>query len=759
MSKIIRNKTLVIIDGHALLHRAYHALPPLTTQQGVLVNGAYGFFLVFLKMVNEIKPDYLACCFDLPGETFRHKKYKQYKAKRVKAPEELYQQTAIVKEILTVLKVPVFEEQSFEADDLIGTIVRQVKPQNFKTVIVTGDLDTLQLVSDKVNVYTLGRGVSQAVIYDPAAVKKRFELKPEQMIDFKALKGDPSDNIPGVPGIGEKTAICLLKEFKSLKNLYQLLAKDKAQNLKARLRQKLIDNRDQAFFSQELVVINCEVPLKFNLAKTQFGNYDEEAVKQVFKKYGFSSLLKRLPPSSMSFSSQARGRMGKGLFSVENSELSGIGSPPEATKAKEEQQVLEQIEELYRQKILSPKIYHLEKSLVPVISQMQAWGIKLDIDYLNKLNFRISEELQNISHQIFELTGQRFNPNSPQQLSEVLFSKLGLSTKGLRKTPGGAISTSAAELNKIRRQHPIIEYLEKHRELVKLKSTYVDALPRLANLKTGRLQATFHQLGTETGRLSCSHPNLQNIPIRTQWGQAVRRAFVAERGFQLLSADYSQIDLRIAAILSKDKDMLAALTKGQDIHRVTASRVFNVDLAEVSEKQRRLAKRLNFGILYGIGPRSFAASAEIPLAEAKKFIQEYFQEFKGIAQYLKRTREFTRQYGYAKTFFGRRRPLLQIHSSDPILRRAAERMAINLPIQGTTADLMKMAMVNLRGVLNPQVRLICQIHDELLFEIKDDIILEVAPEIKQILEDVYRFPLKLKAEIKHGSNWADLKDF
>lgn len=744
-----KNKTLVIVDGHALLHRAYHALPPLTTHQGVLVNGVYGFLSVFLKMISEIKPDYVVCCFDLAAKTFRHKKYKDYKAHRARAPEELHQQVGIIKEVLKTFEVPVFEKKGFEADDLIGTIVKKVSSKKLlKTIILTGDLDTLQLINEKVNVLTLGRSVGQSVIYDQAAVKKRFALTSEQMVDFKALKGDPSDNIPGVAGVGEKTAIDLLQKFGSLRNLYEAIKDKKAENLKPGLRQKLIDNHDQAFFSQELVRINCQAPIRFNLKQTQFAEYDQQKVRQVFQKYEFFSLLKRLPLLSVASFLLGRIKQGEALPSRDKN----IESVSEIDR-----KILDQIEQLYQQKIFSVKIRELEKALVPIISQMQSWGMKLDVDYLTKLNGQISQELRNVCQEIFKLTSQRFNPNSPQQLSEVLFSKMGLPTKGLRKTPGGVISTSASELSKLRGEHPVIEYLEKHRELAKLKSTYIEALPRLVNLKTGRLHAHFHQLGTETGRLSCSEPNLQNIPVRTYWGQRVRRAFVAGEGFGLVSADYSQIELRIAAILSKDKTMLTAFRQGQDIHILTASQVLGVALKDVSPEQRYLAKRLNFGVLYGMGMRAFAASAGITVKEAKIFIHEYFQRFTGLAKYLERTKKFAQQSGYVKTFFGRRRPLLQIHSRDPVLRRSAERMAINMPIQGTAADLIKMAMVNLSGFLNPQVRLICQIHDELLFEIKNDIILKVAPKLKQILESVYQFPIILKTEVKHGPTWADLK--
>ena len=735
MSENLNNKILVIIDGHALLHRAYHALPPLTTSQGILINAAYGFFSVFLRMLQEIKPTHVVCCFDLAKPTFRHQKYKDYKAKRVKAPEDLYPQLEIIKDVLRVWQVPIFEQAGFEADDLIGTIATKLKNKpDVKVVIVTGDLDTLQLINDQVSVYTLGKGVNQTVVYNCEAVTKRFDLSPGQMIDYKALRGDPSDNIPGVLGIGEKTAISLLKEFGTLINLYEALENEQTKNLKPKLIEKLLVSRDQAFFSQELATINCRVPIKFNFSQATLADCDFNQVKQVFQKYEFFSLLKRLP------------------------------SIPVATKTVDinlaeqtnQNKTLAQIETLYEQKILSPQIYQLEKDLVPIVERMQNWGIKLDVDYLADLSKKIDGELRQISTEIFRLMGKRFNLNSPAQLSEVLFSVLGMSTKGIHKTPGGAISTSASELAKLRDFHPAISLLEKYRELAKLKSTYTDNLPRLVNLKTGRLHAHFNQLGTTTGRMSCDKPNLQNIPIRTSWGLAMRRGFVAEAGYQLLSADYSQIELRIAAILSGDHKMLTAFKNDLDIHALTASQVFNIDLKDVSDNQRRIAKRLNFGILYGMGKRAFAISAGISTIEASNFIQEYFNDFQGVAEYLAKTKDLAREQGFVQTFFGRRRLLPQIHSSAPMLVQANERMAINMPIQGTAADLIKMAMVKVSPLLNNSVRLIGQIHDELLFEVKNDIIEKVKPEIRGCLELVYRFEIDLKTAISQGANWADV---
>ena len=751
-----KNKILVVIDGHALLHRAYHALPPLTTSQGVLINAAYGFFSVFLRMLVEIKPTHIVCCFDLAGPTFRHEKYKKYKAHRVKAPEELYQQLEIIKEVLSVFRVPIFTQQGFEADDLIGTIVAKLKNKpEVKIMIATGDLDTLQLVNDQVSIYTLGKGVNQSVIYTPLEVRKRFDLEPEQMIDFKALKGDPSDNIPGVSGIGEKTAISLLKEFNTLLGLYDKLESGETGSLKSGVIEKLLKNRDQAFFSRELTMINQRVPMKFSFKNAQLAGYDLEEVKAIFKKYEFFSLIKRLPqPVSTDITRSLRHRYSSGRHAVGLANawpLDDAGSGDDNT-----QKTLDQIEALCQQNILSPKIAQTEKALVPVISQMTNWGIKLDVDYLSQLSSELNSVLVKISDQIFKLIGHKFNLNSSQQLSEVLFSILGISSKGIRKTPGGAISTSASELFKLRDQHPAISFLEQYRELIKLKSTYVDALPHLVNLKTGRLHAHFNQLGTATGRMSCENPNLQNIPIRTKWGQAVRRAFVAEKGFKLLSADYSQIELRVAAILSKDQKMTAAFQQNLDIHKATAANIFNVNLESVSNSQRQIAKRLNFGILYGMGKRAFAASAGVSLNEADQFIKEYFNDFQGVARYLEGTKDFVARHGYVQTFFGRRRPLPQIHSSVPFLQKSAERMAINMPIQGTAADLIKMAMVNLVAHINNDCRLVCQIHDELLFEIKSDIIAEQGLVIGRVLESVYDFPIQLKIDLKQGVNWVDM---
>lgn len=748
-----QQKVLVIIDGHALLHRAYHALPPLATSQGVLISGAYGFFSVFLRMLAEIQPTHIVCCFDLAGPTFRHEKYKEYKAHRVKAPEELYQQLEIIKEVLSAFNVPIFTQQGFEADDLIGTIVAKLKNKpEVKIMIATGDLDTLQLVNNQVSIYTLGKGVNQSIIYTPDTVRKRFDLEPEQMVDFKALKGDPSDNIPGVAGIGEKTAVGLLKEFNTLLGLYDKLESGETGSLKSGAIEKLLKNRDQAFFSRELSVIDRHVPIKFSLKNAQLAGYDIEEVKAIFKKYEFFSLLKRLSLPIVSRLAPKRSfaphRMAQGLTDAQDDTTD---------KDKNSQKILEQIGSLANQNILSAKIARVERSLVPVINQMMNQGIKLEVDYLNQLSSELNSALVKLSGQIFKLVGRKFNLNSPQQLSEVLFSVLGISQKGVRKTPGGAISTSASELFKLRDQHPAINFLEQYRELAKLKSTYVDALPRLVNLKTGRLHARFNQLGTATGRLSCENPNLQNIPIRTKWGQAMRRAFVAEKGFKLLSADYSQIELRVAAILSRDEKMIAAFQQNLDIHKATAANIFNVNLENVSNSQRQIAKRLNFGILYGMGKRAFAVSAGVSLNEADQFIKEYFNDFQGVACYLEKTKDFVAKHGYVETLFGRRRLLPQIYSSVPFLQKSAERMAINMPIQGTAADLIKMAMVDLTAYINNDCRLVCQVHDELLFEVKSDIILKSSLIISRVLESVYNSPVRLKIDLKQGANWVDME--
>ncbi|OIO48547.1 MAG: hypothetical protein AUJ32_00385 [Parcubacteria group bacterium CG1_02_40_82] len=745
-------KTIVLVDSHALIHRAFHALPTLTTKKGERVNAVYGFVSILLKVLKELKPDYLVATFDLPGPTFRHKEFEAYKATRVKAPDELYQQIDRVKEILKAFDIPIFEKAGYEADDIIGSLVQKVKNKKskVKSIIVTGDLDTLQLVDDKVNVYTLKKGIGDTIVYDEKAVEERYGLKPEQMPDFKGLKGDSSDNIPGVPGIGEKTAVELLKEFGTIENLYERLEKSPGQIKNKKTADKLLENKDQAFFSKYLATIKKDIVLELDWEKLKFKQYDFKKVSKLFGELEFFSLINRLPK----------------LDDIRKEDIKAVKSVKF-----QEPDILEKIEQAKQAGILSEKVYELEKKLMPVIEQMQKNGIRLDLKKLEKLNKEFSKKLSDLEKKIYKQAGETFNINSPQQLSNILFNKLKLEIKGLKKTPGKVISTAAPELIKLKGQHPVIDLIIEYRELAKLKSTYTESLPKLVDPDDGRLHTQFDQLGTATGRLSSKNPNLQNIPIKTELGNEIRKAFVAGEGFLFLSADYSQLELRIVASLADDKKMIKILKEGQDIHSVTASEVFEVPLEKVTPKMRQSAKALNFGVIYGMSMHGFAQAAGIEYEKAKIFIKKYFEEFEGVTRYAEEIKQKVSQNGFVETLFGRKRFLPEINSSAWDLRAAAERAAINFPVQGTAADLVKMAMVEIANRLSliangkeaghkPQSirhKLLLQVHDELLFEVPEDEIGTVVPQIKEIMENIYELAAPLKVEIKIGLNWGELK--
>ena len=762
-----KEKTLVLIDGHALVHRAYHALPPLNTSRGELVNAVFGFTSILLKILKELRPDYIAATFDLAGPTFRHKEFEDYKATRVKAPDELYQQINRVKDVLKAFNIPIYEKEGFEADDLLGTIAHQLKTkpsakepkprtknQELKIIIATGDLDTLQLVDKNTSVYTLKKGVKDTIVYDEKAVQERYGLAPSQMTDFKGLKGDPSDNIPGVPGVGEKTAIELLKEYGTIENLYRKLETEKpklkTKNLK--LLNKLLEYKEQAFFSQYLATIKKDAPIKFNLAEAAAPDYDKEQVVKLFKEMGFYSLLERLGDSeAAALLPSLPGEESKtAKEAIEQPVTPGKSNP-------REEEIYEKIEQAKNSGILSDRVYKLEKALAPVISRMEKTGIKIDIDYLASLGVALNQRLLELEKEIHQSAGVDFNINSPQQLSDVLFNRLQLKIKGLKKTPGRVVSTAAPELIKLRDQHKIIDAILEYRELAKLKTTYVDALPKLIG-SDGRVRTTFDQLGTATGRLSSKNPNLQNIPIKTELGREIRKAFVAAKGYKLLAADYSQIELRVVASLANDVKMINALKSGGDIHILTAHEVFDVRPEEVSARMRQAAKALNFGVIYGMSVHGFSQASGLPPDKAKAFIQKYFDEFHGVAKYVEKTKEEAAKNGYVQTLFGRKRFIPEINSSVWNLKAAAERMAVNLPVQGTAADLIKMAMVEINLKLKTKnLKLLLQVHDELVFEVPKEEIQTVAQQIKDIMENVCQLAVPLKVEIKAGDNWGEME--
>ena len=767
------SKKLLIIDSNSLIHRAYHALPPLKTKKGELVNAVYGFLLVFFKALKEFKPDFIAATFDFPAPTFRHKEFKEYKAKRPPTPQELYQQIKKVKEVLRVFNVPIFEKQGFEADDLIGTISRQVSKRSrtrakhgtglipyrneisgtgqpypeIETIILSGDLDNLQLVNENTKVYTLGRGIKDAILYGIKKVEERYQgLRPSQLNDFKALRGDPSDNIPGVTGIGEKTAIKLIKEFGTLENLYSALnqrplPKAVLISVNQRVRALLEQYKKQAFISKSLVQMQCNVPVDFRLKDCQFGELDREKIIEIFKELEFYTLIKRLED-------------------IKNqSDLFLPESVSDFDSGKREIEIGE-IEKLYEQGVFSKKIYQIEKKLIPIVKEMEGNGIKVNSKALSKLSKNLEFKIKNLEEKVYKIARGKFNLNSPQQVSEILFEKLKISIDGIKKTPKGAISTSSQELQKLKKVHPMISLILEYRQLFKLKSGFVDSLPKMAESKDRRIHPHFHPLGTETGRMSCSEPNLQNIPIKGEIGREIRKCFIPEPGFKFLSADYSQVELRIAASIANDEKMQELFQKGEDIHKLTATQIFKVSQQQVDEKKRSLAKTLNYAIFYGMGKKSFSQRVGVSPKTAEEFINKYFDSFKQLAEYVDNSKQKARRNGYVQTIFGRKRFLPEINSIDPRLRAQAERIAVNMPIQGCCADIIKMAMVKLfeEKITNKDCKLVLQIHDELLFEIKNEKIKEKAQKIKEIMENIVKLDVPLKIDLRVGSNWGELEN-
>ncbi|KKS75210.1 MAG: polymerase protein, partial [Candidatus Azambacteria bacterium GW2011_GWA2_42_9] len=685
--------------------------------------------------------------------------------------------------------------------------------KDIEVLILTGDMDNLQLVGKNVSVlYSPPSASKEQIIYDDKKIAERFEgLKPEQLIDFKGLKGDPSDNIPGVKGIGEKTAIILLNKFGTIEKLYGAIEKGKAENVSAGVLEKLKAGKDTAFFSKKLATIKQNVPIKFDLKKSEFGKFDKNKIIELFQNLGFVSLINRLKPRSSaegrgkqgtlamspsiniedrvgydfkSFIKTPRGKRvvisssdfdvmiaayilnpGEHDYSLEKLSLREFG----AVLPKDE--AISKLAPIFKNRLIeteTKKVFEeIEMPLIPILAKMETAGIKLDVKKINKLNSYLFEELNKLEGEIYKLAGEKFNINSPQQLSEILFVKLripGTRAGGrFKKTSGGALSTGAAELEKLRSQHKIIDFILKYRELAKLKSTYTETLPKFVD-NNNRVHTTFNQTGTASGRLSSHDPNMQNIPARGTWGDEVRKAFIAEKGYKFLSVDYSQIHLRIIAALANDKKMMEAFKKGLDIHKFTASEINNVPMDKVTSEMRFSAKALNFGIIYGMGAQSFSESAGISKEKAKEFIAEYLKDFSGVAQYIKKLQEEARQKGYTTTLFGRRRYLPELNSPNPMLRAQAERIAINMPIQGLEADIMKKAMIGVdnwiqKENLNNNVKMLLQVHDELLFEVKEDLVKKIAPEIVKIMESVIKLSVPIAAEAKIGNNWGELRVF
>lgn len=898
---------LLLFDGNALVHRAFHALPPLTvTKTGEMVNAVQGFASTLLKVLGEIKPTHWAIAFDRPTPTFRHEKFEEYKAQRPRTPDELVTQIERVHQLAEAFHIPVFEIDGFEADDILGTLSRQANERGIETIIVTGDNDVLQVVSPKTKVLAPRRTFSDTVLYDESLVEEKYGIPPRQLADFKALTGDPSDNIPSIPGIGKKTAARLLQQFGSLDEIYAHIDEVSPDKVRALLQQY----REQVFRNQELARIVTSVPVTLDLDSCRVTIYDRQKVVELFRELGFAQLLSRLPQeigvterAPVQVKAPVKGdyhivatqdalegllaqltAVGEFAIDLETSskevmtaDLVGISislRPAEAyyipvghrglsqvsqlplslvidhlktviedpTKAKiahngkfdmialaehgialhnlafdtmlaahllgekalslkalafnrlgvemtpiddligkgtkQVSMAMVPIEQVARyacadaditlrlKEQLEPELRNhglwqlfseVEMPLVPVLVAMERNGVALDLDMLREMSHSLGREMMRIEAEIYNCLGHKFNLNSSQQLSQVLYEELKLPKP--RKTKSG-YSTEASALEELKGTHPIIELVLQYRQLAKLKSTYTDAFLELINHRTGRLHTSFNQTGTVTGRLSSSEPNLQNIPVRGELGNKIRQAIIAQPGWLLVSADYSQIDLRVLAHVSQDPELIATFLRDEDVHTATASRVFNVPPEKVTPEMRRVAKTVNFGVIYGMSDYGLEQATSFTREEAARFIASYFEKYPGIRKYIDDTTRQARELGYVQTVMGRRRYIPEINSPNRQVREAAERMAINMPVQGTSADIIKIAMVNLyREMVKRRLKskMLLQVHDELVFEVPPDELDTMRQLIAEIMPNALKLIVPLKIDIKVGKNWAEMR--
>ena len=783
-------ETLVLLDAHAILHRAYHALPDFTAPNGEPTGALYGVVTMLLKIIEDFTPRYLAACYDLPEPTYRHDAYEGYKGTREAADDALVRQIEASRALLAAFGIPIFEAAGFEADDVLGTIAHQLAgTDDLRVVIASGDMDTLQCVDDdRVVVFTLKKGIKDTVLYDEAAVRERFGFGPELIPDYKGLRGDSSDNIPGIRGIGEKTASSLIQTFGALDRVFEALdAGEEAfadAGIKPRVIGLLRDGQEEAEFSKMLATIRTDAPVAFSLAPCEWREHaDLQQVLALFSEYGFRAVGSRVKqlfgegevdpsatlPSEVDPKAVTRAAIMLWLLESERTNAT-YDDIIEYGRAFLGTDTFADTYAALDRRLKDTGLYSIytdiEEPLIAVLEAMQAHGIGLDTAYLGELSQKLHGELTEIEQQVYVHAGREFNLNSPKQLGEVLFDELGLTPKNAKKTAGGQRSTRESELAKLHGEHPIIAEILRYRELAKLLSTYIDTLPELVS-EDGRLRTTFLQTGTTTGRLASRDPNLQNIPARSEEGRAIRRAFVAAPGFQLVGIDYSQIELRIAAILSGDPNLIDIFRRGEDVHRGVALRVFGVDADDVTDNMRRQAKVINFGILYGMGVTALQQNLGegTTRAEAQEFLNAYFHTFHRLAEYLEETKAFARQHGYTETMFGRRRHFPGITSSAPMIRASAERMAINAPIQGTQSDIIRIAMVRIHEYIEQEqltndVRMLLQVHDELVFEVRSERVAAVVPTLTDLMTDVLKdketHDVPILTEAEAGKNWRDM---
>jgi DNA polymerase-1 len=793
-SKKENKKRLILLDTHAILHRAYHALPEFTSSKGEPTGAIYGLVAMLLKIIADLKPDYIVACYDLPGPTYRHEAYAEYKGTRKETEGDLVAQIKRSSDVFDAFSIPMYSKAGFEADDILGTIVEQLKKEKDADIIIaSGDMDTLQLVDDeKVQVYTLKKGINDTILYNEEKVMERFGFAPKLLPDYKGLRGDPSDNIIGIKGIGEKTASTLIQKFGTIEDIYKALKKNPETVKKAGITDRIVglltEGEEEAEFSKMLATIRRDAPIKFVWPeKVWRETLSEEKAESLFRELDFRTLGNRLkevlhgkekkddPMTQATLGEEVKDivpapeveEVGVALFVVDSNitspteeEILGFAQTKDFAKAKEI--ILAEI----KKRNLTFIFENIEKPLIGVVHQMKKDGVKIDKEYLKKLSKTYHVELSKLEKEIWKQAGTEFNINSPKQLGEILFTKMGLKVKGQKKTGTGQMSTKESELEKLRDTTPIVSSILEYRELQKLLSTYIDNIPDLLD-SNNRLHATLKQTGAATGRMSSTEPNVQNIPIKTELGRNIRNAFIAEKGFCLASFDYSQIELRIAAILSEDPILLDIFRKEEDVHNAVASFVFQVSPDKVDKEMRRKAKVINFGILYGMGVNALKQNLGGTRDEAQIFYNEYFARFTGLAHYLDKVKAETARKGYTETLFGRRRYVQGIQSKIQFIRAAAERVAINAPIQGTAADVIKLAMIAIADFIKKEklendVKMLLQVHDELLFEIREDKVKKVAPDIRRLMESVLpkekSHGIVIKANGAYGSTWNTLTD-
>ena len=883
------DKRLIIIDGNSIINRAFYALPDMTNSEGLHTNAVYGFTRMLFKIIDDYKPTHISVAFDMKAPTFRHKEFSEYKAGRKKMPNELGQQLQPLKELLDTFNIHRMEMAGFEADDLIGTVAKKAENDDFKVYIVTGDKDAIQLASNKTTTLITKKGVGEVEEYNYDSVVERYEMTPTQFIDLKGLMGDKSDNIPGVPGIGEKTGIKLIKEFSSIENLIE-----NTDQLKGSVKKKIEENKEQAVFSKKLATIITDVPIEISLDELSYGDYDKNAVIEEFKKFGFNTLIKQVLAmdggneesiveekielninhlediSAFKNEIEKTNKLfiktvskvgnileknliyvfvsadGKNIYYINDEELelikdiisneeikkigynlkddylalkpydiqlnnmffdiaigeylidsksstsyecSDIAMKYLTKKIKSKEELLGkgakakkfsdlELEELsiyfgeilnivynvypimekaFKEIDMEYLFYDVEMPLVEVLGSMEYEGMAVDKKQLEELGNKFKEIISNLEEEIFTMAGEKFNINSPKQLGVILFEKLELPV--IKKTKTG-YSTNADVLEKLRDKHEIIDKITEYRQIVKLNSTYVEGLSNIINPISGRIHSSFNQTITTTGRISSTEPNLQNIPVKTEMGREIRKVFIAKDNCKLVDADYSQVELRVLAHMSDDEHMIDAFQHNMDIHSKTASQIFGVDINDVTSLQRSEAKAINFGIVYGKTDFGLAQDLNIPVPKAKAYIESYFANYDKIKVFMDEAIKNATDKGYALTIFNRRRYIPEINSSNFMVRNQGKRFAMNAPIQGSAADIIKIAMVNVFTRLkdeNLKSRLILQVHDELIVEALEEEIDKVCSIVKEEMESAVNLQVHLDVDLNVGDSWFETK--